>query len=175
MIICIKRASPADQAGHLSSPVHLCRNIYRTVDADFLQLLCRCLCNINSILFSGHDADHKADFFSISLVETIIVHGTSRILKNLFCLFRIIIIMFHILIIVDISLQWTIGRHSLTQKHCINNCLPVNTITYCRNNIFIFRPVIVAEIKHNTTIIRSRHIIAGIIFCILKTLCIFRI
>ena len=28
MIICIKRASPADQAGHLSAPVHLCRNFY---------------------------------------------------------------------------------------------------------------------------------------------------
>ena len=63
----------------------------------------------------------------------------------------------------------------IKKKLCINNCLPVNTITYCRNNIFIFRPLIVAEIKHNTTIIRSRHIIAGIIFCILKTLCIFRI
>ena len=175
MIICIKRTSPADQAGHLSSPVHLCRDIYRTVDADLLQLLCRCLRNVDSILFTGHNADHKADFFSVSLVEAISVHGTSRILKNLFCLFRIIIIMFHIFVIVNISLQRTIGRHSLTQKHCINNCLPVNTITYCRYNIFVFRPVIVAEIKHNTTIIRSCHIIAGIIFCILKTLCIFRI
>ena len=175
MVICIKRASPSDQTCHLSTPVHLRRDIYRTVDADFLQLLCRCLGNIDSILFSGHDADHKADFFSISLVETVISHGASCILENLFCLFRIIIIMFHILIIVDISLQWTIGRHSLPQKHCINNCLPVNTITYCRNNIFVFRPVIVAEIKHNTTIIRSCHIIAGIIICILKILCIFRV
>ena len=175
MVICIKRASPSDQTCHLSTPVHLRRDIYCTVDANFLQLLCRCLGDIDSILFAWHNTDHKTDLFPVSFIEAIITHGTSCILKNLFCLFRIIIIMFHILIIVDISLQWTISRHSLSQKHCINNCLPVNTITYCRNNIFIFRPVIVAKIKHNTTIIRSRHIIASIIFCILKTLCIFRI
>ena len=43
MIVRIERASPADQAGHLSAPVHLCRNFYGTVDSGFPELLCCCI------------------------------------------------------------------------------------------------------------------------------------
>ena len=43
MVISIKRASPSDQAGHLSAPVHLCRNFYGTVDSGFPELLCCCI------------------------------------------------------------------------------------------------------------------------------------
>ena len=43
MIVRIERASPADQARHLSAPVHLCRNFYGTVDSGFPELLCCCI------------------------------------------------------------------------------------------------------------------------------------
>ena len=39
MIVRIERASPADQAGHLSAPVHLGGHVYGHIHPDCLELL----------------------------------------------------------------------------------------------------------------------------------------
>ena len=78
-------------------------------------------------------------------------------------------------IIIYISLKRSISRHSLSKKYCIYNCLAVNSITDCRNKIFIFLPVIICKIKHNTTIIGSSHIVTAVSVHSFEILCIFRI
>ena len=147
MIVRIERASPADQTGHLSAPVHLCRNFYGTVDSGFPELLCCCLGNINAVLLTGHHADDKTDFFAVPLIETIAVSGASGRFQNFLCFFRIVIIMFYILIVINVTLQRTVCRHSLAKKYRINDRLTVNRIAYRRNDVSVFRPVIICKVK----------------------------
>ena len=147
MVVCVKRASPSDQACHLSTPVHLCRNFHGTVDSGFPELLCCCLGNINAVLLTGHHADDKTDFFAVPLIETIAVSGASGRFQNFLCFFRIVIIMFYVFVIVNVPLQRTVCRHSLAKKHRIDNGLAVNRITDGRNDVPVFRPVIIRKVK----------------------------
>ena len=175
MVVCVKRASPSDQACHLSTPVHLCRNFHGTVDSGFPELLCCCLGNINTVLLAGHYADHKADFFSVTFIDTVAVFCASGCFQNLLGFFRIVIIVFYIFVIIDVSLQRTVCRHSLAQKHGINDRLTVNRIAYRRNDVSVFRPVIVCEVKQDSAVICRCHIVAGKTVFFLEILRIFRV
>ena len=78
MIVRIERASPADQACHLSAPVHLCRNFHGTVDSGFPELLARLPGQYQCGSHHRHHADDKTDFFAVPLIETIAVFWCIR-------------------------------------------------------------------------------------------------
>ena len=80
--------------------------------------------------------------------------------------------MFNIFIIVHITLDRAIRRHSFSQQYRIHDCLPVNSIIYRRNNVFILLPVLICKIIKNPPVIGSLHIITGVPFLICKFLCI---
>ena len=174
VVIRIKRAAPSDQVCHLSAPVYLCRNLNAHIHADFLQLLGSCLRNIDTHLIACAYADHKADLLTIPVVEAVFSHRTARIFQNLFCLFRIVIVMLNVFIVINVSLKRSVRRHTLSKQHRLNDCFPVNAVAHCRNDILIFRPVFIRKVKQNSTVIGCLHIIAGIALLICKHLCILR-
>ena len=113
MVVRIKGASPADEVSHLSAPVHLSRDLDCHIDADLFELLgCR-LSDIHTNLVSRADADDKAQFFAVSVVETVVSHRTPYVLKDFFGFLRIVIVVLHIFIVVNVPLQGAVSRHSL--------------------------------------------------------------
>ena len=78
--------------------------------------------------------------------------------------------MFYILIVVNITLQWSVCSHSLSEENRINDRLSVNCIIDGRNNVFIGCPVIMIKIVKDSAIIRCLHIIACITILICKGL-----
>ena len=54
--------------------------------------------------------------------------------------------MFYILIVINITLQWSVCSHSLSKENRINDRLSVNCIIDGRDNVFIGCPVIIFKI-----------------------------
>ena len=172
MVVSVKWASPSDEKCHLSCPVCLCRDLYWYIHADLFQFLCCDLSHINTYLISCTYADYKSHFFAVTIIKSVITHLASCSFQNFFCFFRIVIIMLYIFIIVDISLKRTISRHSLSQEHCIDDCLTVKSVAYSRDQVTVFLPVFISKVKHDSTIVRSLHIVACICLIISKSSCI---
>ena len=153
MVICIKRASPADEICHLSAPVNLCRNFNSNIHTDLLKLLCCNLRNIYTNLVACSYTDHEAYLFTVAVIVAVITHFASSLFQNCFCLFRIVVVMLYILIVINISLKRSVSRHSLSQKNCIDNGLSVHCIAYCRNKISVFLPVLIPEVEQNSSVV----------------------
>ena len=82
--------------------------------------------------------------------------------------------MLYFFFIIYIPLQRAVSSHSLSQKHGVDNGLTVNGIADCRNNIPVFCPVFILEIKKNSPVIGGLHVIAGITLPTGKGLSILR-
>ena len=175
MVVGVERAAPADEAGHLPAPVHLCGNVDRAVDADIAQLLCGSLCNVDAVLLTGHDADNKADLLAVSLVEAVFTHRAARVLQNGLCLFRVIVIVRNVRIVINVALQGAIGGHALPEQDRVDDGLPVNAVADGGDEVAVLRPVVVPEVEENAAVVCRRHVIAGIALLIRKVLCVFRI
>ena len=92
-----------------------------------------------------------------------------------FCLFRVIVVVLYVFVIVDVSLQRTVGRHALTQKHSVNDCLPVQRAADSGDDVLVFRPVVVPEVKQNPAVVAGFHIVADKAVLANEILCIFGI
>ncbi len=173
MVIRVKGAAPADQTGLLPLPVHLGGNVNRTVNPHLAQLLCGGLRNVNAVLFAGHHTDGKADFLAVSQIISVFAHFTARRLQNGFCLFGVIIIPLGIGIIINIALKRPVGAHPLSQQNRVHNCLSVDCVADGGDDIAIFVPVVVLEVKEDTAIVACFHVIGGKTVFFPKQLCVF--
>ena len=161
VVVRIEGAAPADQARLLSAPVHLGRDIDGAVDAGVPELLRGGLRDIDAVLFAGHDADDKADFLAVPLVVAVRAHRAAGRFQNGLCLFGVIVVVLDVFIIIDVPLQGAVGRHALPQKHRIHDGLPVDRIADGGDDVFIFAPVVVPEVKENAAVVAGFEIVAG--------------
>ena len=145
------------------------------MDADLAQLLRGSLGDINAVLLACHDADDKADFRAVSLVVAGFSHRAADGFQNGFCLFGVVVVVLDGVVVIDVALQRTVGRHALTQKHSVNDCLPVDRVADGGDDVFIFGPVVVPEVEQNPAVVAGFHIVAGKTVFANEILCIFGI
>ena len=145
------------------------------MDADLAQLLRGSLGDINAVLLASHNADDEADLRAVSLIIAVCAHGAADRFQNGLCLFRVIVVVLYVFVIVDVSLQRTVGRHALTQKHSVNDCLPVQRAADSGDDVLVFRPVVVPEVKQNPAVVAGFHIVADKAVLANEILCIFGI
>ena len=82
--------------------------------------------------------------------------------------------MLNVFIIINVTLQRSIRRHTLAKQYRLNDCIAVNSVADGRDNVSVFGPVLILEVKENSTVIRGLHIIACIAVLTCKQLCILR-
>ena len=82
--------------------------------------------------------------------------------------------MLNVFIIINVTLQRPIRRHTLAKQYRLNDCIAVNSVADGRDNVSVFGPVLILEVKENSTVIRGLHIIACIAVLTCKQLCILR-
>ena len=69
--------------------------------------------------------------------------------------------MLDVFIIIDVPLQGAVGRQALPQKHRVHDGLPVDRVADGGDDVFIFAPVVVPEVKENAAVVAGFEIVAG--------------
>ena len=161
VVVRVEGAAPADEARHLSAPVHLGGQLHSAVDPRLPQLLSRRLGDVDAVLFPGHDADDKTDLLPAALIEAVCAHSAARRLQNLPRFDGVVVVMFYVFIVEVVSLKGAVGRHALAQEHGIDDRLAVNGIADRGDDIPVLRPVVVPEVEQDAPVIGGGHIITG--------------
>ena len=81
--------------------------------------------------------------------------------QNGLCLFGVIVVVLDVFVIIDVPLQGAVGRQALPQKHRVHDGLPVDRIADGGDDVFIFGPVVVPEVKENAAVVAGFEIVAG--------------
>ena len=160
MVIGIEGRAPADDAALLSAPVDtIGRHIGLDIQTDLLQLLCRDHCHVDTNLIAGSCVDGEGDTLAAPAPVAIRILHAAGSLQNGNRLGRIVVVLLNAVIVILVHLDGAVGNLTAAQQDSIQNCLTINGVVDCGDQIGIFLPVGIPEVVQNAAIVSGFHVI----------------